>query len=461
MRNKSYIAVFLIGLFSASALQLNAQNKKQTSNEQKEAAKLERKERRLQLISYLDGISQKAVGIEPVEDRVRVLTEVGDAFWFLDKPRAISSFTQLFQTIDGMASEAGAETNKINALRQATLARVARRDPELAAKLITNEPAPVKDEPFSRELNAMSKPHAETLTAVALTLLKTDLQQSISLARLALRDGMSQTTRTYLLRLREIDAAMADSLLELSLKHAATQTPARLFDALSFWEYAFQPSGFHFGPVSWSGSAEGRSYGVSQPLKLAVLQFAVSAINQNIQLRLATGATNTRASDLRLAQLYSVVQQLLPHIAQYIPPAADALRAELGVLEQAVRGSGQQLPALRSFGSSPEQTSSAIENLLQKAERTIGGKERDGLYLAATYRLLFAGQFEKAAAMASRMEESEMKTAITDAINFNWTGSLLASGNITEALTTARTIRAHEPKVVALAKAGAVVETGD
>jgi fructoselysine-6-P-deglycase FrlB-like protein len=81
------------------------------------------------------------------------------------------------------------------------------------------------------------------------------------------------------------------------------------------------------------------------------------------------------------------------------------------------------------------------------------------LYLAAAYRLLFESQFEKAASMASRIDQTETKNTITDAINFNWTGSLLASGNTTEALALARSIRAQEPRVVALVKVGAIVAT--
>ncbi|HEX6730144.1 MAG TPA: glycoside hydrolase family 16 protein [Pyrinomonadaceae bacterium] len=65
-----------------------------SSNDQKEAAKLERRERRLQLMSYLDGVAQKAGVVEPLEDRINVLIEVSDAFWFLDKQRAIALFTQ-------------------------------------------------------------------------------------------------------------------------------------------------------------------------------------------------------------------------------------------------------------------------------------------------------------------------------------------------------------------------------
>ena len=459
---KSYIAVFLIGFFIVATLPLNAQErKKQLTKEQKEAAKLERRERRLQLIAYLDGITQKATLLDTLEDRVRVLTEVSDALWFLDKARATALFTQVFQSIDTIAAEPGAEANSINSLRQPTLARIARRDPELAAKLISNATTPALREVdrSSRELNAMSTPSADTLMAVALSLLKTDLQQSVSLARIALRDGMSQTARIYLQQLRPIEQATANSLIELSLRDAAARTPARLFDVLAFWEYAFQPNGFHFGPISWPRSAETRSYEVSQSLKLAVIQFAIAAINQNIQSRFSTDEANTVESNRRFAQLYSVVQQLLPDIAVYVPRAADALRGELEVLEQAIRTSGQSLPSLRDFGSSTERTNNAVDSLLYKAERTTGGKERDELYLAAAYRLLFDGQHEKAASIAARIDDFETKNVIADAINFNWAGSQLASNNTTEALVLARAIRSQEAKVVALAKIGAVVAT--
>lgn len=462
MSRKKYITICLVAFFVVSTLPLNAQErKKQLTKEQKEEQKLERRERRLALISYLDGITQKAIALDPPEDRVRILTEVSDAIWFLDKIRATASFTQVFESIDTIASQPGAETARINALRQTTLARIARRDPELAAKLMSNAPAPATSpyDKYSRELNAEGPPYAEALLVTALTLLKTDLPQSVTLARLALRDGMSQTARLYLVQLRAIDQATANSLVELSLKYAPARTPARLFDVLAFWEYAFQPGAFHFGPITWPRSAETRSYDVSQSLKLAVLQFAVSAINQNIQLRLTTSDTNTNESNTRLAQLYSVIHQLLPDIASYNSRAADAFRAELGILEQMLRTSGQALPVVRKFGASEEETTSAIENLLKRAEEASAGKDRDELYLAAAYRLVFESQFEKAASMASRIDDIEMKKPISDVITFNWTGSLTGSGKTTEALALAKTISAEEPRLVALAKIGAILAT--
>ena len=474
MRNKPYIVVFLIGLFVVSAVQLSgqtqnreqqrtpAENKGSRNKQQKEIATLKRKEQRLQLISYLDGIAQKTAGLEPVEDRIRVLIEVGDAFWFLDKARAATLFTQSFQSIDSLLNEAGGDTKQIHyriaSLRQITLARIARRDPALAAKLMSNASMPpATPERQWAEMNGIGTPYAETLIQVARTLLKTDLKQSISLARLAMRDGMSQAIRLYLQELRMIDQQPADLLLELSLRESAARNSARLFDVLAYWEYTFQPGAFYFGAISWPKGTQTRSYQVAQPLKLAVLQFAVAAINQNIQQRLSTSDSNGATQTLQPALLYSVVQQLMPYIAAEMPGAADALRAELGVLEQAIRTSGQRLPELNTSSPSTLSNISMLDNLLYKAERAGFGKERDELYLAAAYQLLFDSQFEKAASLASRIDDLEMKNGITDAINFNWTGSLLAAGNTNEALQVVRTIRTQEPRVVALAKIGAVL----
>ncbi len=438
------------------------ESKDSRKKDQKQTASIERKQQRLQLISYLDGITQKTAGLEPLEDRVRVLVEVGDAFWFLDKARAATLFTESFQSIDSLLSEAKEDTSRINsriaALRQAVLSRIARRDPALAAKLMsTASLPPATPERQWAENQGIGSPYSETLIQVALTLLKTDRQQSISLARLALRDGMSQTIRNYLQELRAIDQPAADSLMELSLRESAGRNPTRLFDVLAYWEYAFQPGAFYFGAISWSNGARTRSYQVARPLKLAVLQFAVAAINQNIHAHLSRSDSNGTTSAQQSAQLYSVVQQLLPDIAAELPAAADTLRAELGVLEQAIRTSGQPLPELNTSTPSTLPNSGTLDNLLYKAERLSFGKERDELYLAAAYHLLFDSQFEKASSLASRVDDPEMKNGITDAINFNWIGSLLASGNTSEGLLIARSIRAPEPRVVALARIGTVL----
>lgn len=460
MKQSSLFAVLLIALIILSSGLTKGQEdvkhppKTTAGKQKKEAAELKRKELRLQLISYLDGVAQKANLLDPIEDRIRVLIEVADAFWLLDKVRATTLFKQTIQVIDNLNSEAEEKSriaSRISSLRQLTLTRIARRDAELAATLLQSAPVPAIDERRPTEMNGQTTARAEMLTQIALTLLKTDPKQSVYLARVALRDGMSQTTRLYLERMREMDRTTADSLLEQALVQSAMRTAGRLFDVLAYWEYTFQPGSLYFGAVSWPRGSQTNVYPVSPLLKQAVLQFAVNALNQNVQHWLVNRESSSFI--VQPALLHSVIQQLLPDIAAAFPDAADSLRAELGVLEQAIRTSGQRVPELNA--ESPRYTTT-FDDLLYKAERASTGKERDELYLAIAYQLLFDGQFEKAASMASRIDDDETRYAIADAIYFNWTGSLLASGKTTEALQTCRTIRAFEPRIVALAKIGSV-----
>ncbi|MCA1616952.1 MAG: hypothetical protein LC800_23295, partial [Acidobacteria bacterium] len=219
---------------------------------QKEAeAELRRK-----LVSHLDTLAPSAVALESPAERVRVLLEIADALWTLDSERARSSFTRAFHEVAKVAPESGADRARLaeqTRLRREVLARAARRDSALAAGLLRDAPSqPPTPQQKWGEMFGVDSPYNETLIGLAKSLLASDPKRSVELASLTLKDGVSQGLRGYLIELRARDQIAANALVESALRQATARRPAKLLDVLLLWEYAFQPSNFYFGRVSWS-----------------------------------------------------------------------------------------------------------------------------------------------------------------------------------------------------------------
>lgn len=206
---------------------------------------------RSKLVESLESIAGQVVALDPPQDRARVYIQVADAYWPIDKDRPRTLFTKGFDETEKISEDSGIgrqrTANRVDALRQELLARVARRDPELAASLLSKvvgSDDSTRQKPSEIYGTGML---SEALVRVAQRLLDTDVRQSVALATLSLKDGMSQSLRRYLMDLRAKDSGAANSLVASALKQAASRHPARLFEMLLLWEFAFQPDKLYFG----------------------------------------------------------------------------------------------------------------------------------------------------------------------------------------------------------------------
>jgi hypothetical protein len=96
-----------------------------------------RQESALQTLLYLRNSS---LDIENGPDRVRVLVEVADALWLIDRDQARETFKQSFalaMELDKGKSSAQSGSGPTRALQQSVVTRIARRDPALALSLST------------------------------------------------------------------------------------------------------------------------------------------------------------------------------------------------------------------------------------------------------------------------------------------------------------------------------------
>jgi hypothetical protein len=454
-------STLLLPAVSQQRDQKPAKSSKTTSTQNREAEEL-----RLSAVSILHSLAQSVNEIDSITERVRIMAEIGDAFWSVDQEAARAMLISTFKEVDKLStgSERDSERNATQkrALRRLVLARVAKHEPPLANQLIHDLPdeVPTADEK-AMQRQGIPTPNADALLAIAENFIASDPKRAAAVAAYSLQDGLSQRLRGFLMRLRAKDSAAADGVIAMAVGEASAQHPGRLFDVMILWDYAYQPPDFYFGGVVLDRENPSRQ-NISPALKRQVLAFAVNAIVENLQqLPARNDATQDKnLAQAQLAQLHSVIQQLLPSIQADWPRGTADLQQALVRVEQELKASGQPLPS-RPPGDSESETS-AIDNLLKKAADASQGDARDGLYLAASFRLLQLRQYERGKEVAAKIDDQERRAMIVEPLDFRLIGEFIEKKRLQEALSIANQLKTTELRIAALARVGrAFVALGD
>src|SRR4051794_21615236 len=79
----------------------------------KTAATRESDALRLNAVSTLHSLAQSGNEIENISERVRVMAEIGDAFWSVDPEAARAMLVRTFKEIDKLSPSSSADTERI------------------------------------------------------------------------------------------------------------------------------------------------------------------------------------------------------------------------------------------------------------------------------------------------------------------------------------------------------------
>ena len=445
------------------------QPEQKTAKSNKKAAVLskEAEELRLSAVSQLHSLVQAANEIDNITERVRVMAEIGDAFWPVDPEYARTMLVRSFKEIDKLSTGSENDPERLasqkRALRRLVMTRIAKHEPHLANQLLhdsANEPLTADEKAMQQQ--GVATPNADALLSMAESLLATDPKRAATIAAYSLQDGLSQRLRLFLMRLLSKDSAAADGLVRTAIAQSSTQHPGRLFDVMTLWDYAYQPSDFYFNGILLIRGTAPRQ-GTPQDLKRSVLAFAVTAIVENLQL-IPTNAESPQdrnAAHTQLGALHSVIRQVLPSMQADWPRGTADLQQAIVRVEQELKNIGQTAPTRPPFPD-PESSKPAIDDLLEKAAAASQGEARDDLYLAATFRLFQTRHFETGKEIAAKIDDQERRAMILEPLNFRLTGDLIEKNRLQEALNIANELKTPELRIASLARVGrAFIESGD
>lgn len=413
-----------------------------------------KQETALQTLLYL---KSSALGIDSAPDRVRVLVEVADALWLIDREQARETFKQSFalaMEFDKSKSPAQSGSLPEKALQQSVVTRIARRDPQLALSLSRSaaELSTSTRDGFG-ELYGVDGAPSEMLVNAAREALSSNTNQAFEMARLASRDGLSQQMRLFLLSLRAKDQAAADSLFTSTLQSAAARRPKQLVEALFFWDYAFQRKVIYLGPVAWFREAP-IEYPVPATLKQTALKFAIDAALENTQQTyVSSSAESEKPLTLeRYVLVHSLVSQILPDVERLMPSAAPALLAALNRLDHELKGQGRTPPGPPEPLPQAPAAQGNIDKLLERARKAPTVEAQDGFYAKAALRLYLIHEYERAVEVAGSISDTTLQQKVMEPIRFDWAGDLIARNKLDSATDVIQAIGNLEPRVALLAK---------
>ena len=413
-----------------------------------------RQQSALQTLLYL---RNSALDIDNAPDRVRVLVEVADALWLIDREQARETFKQSFalaMDVDKSKPRTQSGSHPIKALQQSVITRIARRDPRLALSLSQSaaELSTSTRDGFG-ELYGVDGAPSEMLVNAAREALSANTNQALDMAKLATRDGLSQQMRLFLLGLRAKDQAAADSLFTSILQSAAARRPKQLVEALFLWDYAFQHKIIYLGPVAWFREAP-IEYTVPANVRQSALKFAIDAALENTQQTyLSSSAESEKPLTLeRYALVHSLVSQILPDVEKVLPSAAPALLAALNRLDHELKGQGRTPPGPPEPLPQASAAQGNIEKLLERARKAPTVEAQDGFYAKAALRLYLVQEYERAVAVAGNINDTTLQQKVMEPIRFDWAGDLIERNKLDAATNVIHAISNLEPRVTLLAK---------
>ena len=411
-----------------------------------------KQETALQTLLYL---KSSALGIDDAPDRIRVLVEVADALWLVDREQAREAFKQSFELateVDKGKSPGG--SRPVRKLQQSVITRIASRDPQLALSLSRRaaELSSSTRDGFG-ELYGVDGAPSELLVNAAREALTSNTNQALEMARLASRDGLSQQMRLFLLSLRAKDQAAADSLFTSTLQSAAARRPKQLVEALFYWDYAFQHKVIYLGPVAWFREAP-TEYPVPATLKQTALKFAIDAALENTQQTyLSSTAVSEKPLTLeRYALVHSLVSQILTDVETLMPSAAPALLAALNRLDHELKGQGRTPPGPPEPLPQATAAHGNIDKLLERARKAPTVQAQDGFYAKAALRLYLNQEYERAVEVAGSITDTTLQQKMLEPIRFDWAGDLIARNKLDSAADVIQAVGNVELRVTLLAK---------
>jgi tetratricopeptide (TPR) repeat protein len=297
---------------------------------------------------------------------------------------------------------------------------------------------------------------------LAQSFIATDPKRAATIALYSLQNGLSQRFRYFLIHLRAKDTDAADVLVTAAISELGRQHPGSLFDVLMLWDYAYMPAAFYFNGVWWNREYKEAGAGASAELKRLVLNYALNTIVENLQqLPKSESAQDRTLVQMQLGALHSVIQQLLPSMQADLPRGAADLQQALVRVEQELRAGGGD-PPQRPPSEDSDEEKTALEKLIQDAEKAPQGEGRDDLYLSAAVQLYWRRQFEKAKEMISKIDDQEKRDLILEPLNVAISAELVAKKNLHEAWNVANQLKRSETRMSALARVGrAFLDAGD
>ncbi|HZG54521.1 MAG TPA: hypothetical protein VEZ40_20635, partial [Pyrinomonadaceae bacterium] len=396
----------------------------------------------------LDQLSESAVKFEDDLLRLRTLAQVADLLWGYDEPRARRQLEDAFRATASLkverpepspsASSPAAPATPLSELQGEILSLIARRDVNLAEKLINSaieapsETRGTIDAPGGGAAEGVR--HGLYLQA-ALSIADTNPERSVQLASAGLAGGINPSVLSVLLTLRQKSPAQADALYQAAMAAARRDLkPSTLnLNILAF--YAL-PEFITMG----LGGAPSPNTDADQAGAAKAIEFLNFAYDTFLHLSAPAQSSATNPAD------YLLGQRLLPFFVKYQPERAPMFSSLLGIIARRA----SQNPGIDTVNNLYQPR--GMDDLLKQAEAAQDPFQKDLLYFRAVTTATGEGDFDRALSISTQVKDADFRGGLDSLVRFQAATSLSGKGDTDAALRYAASTSDVRQRAYLLAK---------
>ncbi|MDQ1557910.1 MAG: hypothetical protein QOD32_970 [Pyrinomonadaceae bacterium] len=399
----------------------------------------------------LDQLSEAAKKFDDELLKLRTQAQVGDLLWSYDEPRARRRLEEAFRATTSIKVEKQGATvpppspvapvTPLSLLQREILSLIARRDVNLAERLINSAAAEAKSETdgafVARGGDAAGGERPGLYLQAALSIADTNPERSVQLAEASFAGGISPTVLSVLLTLRQKSPTQGDALYRATLAAARRDPTTASLSLQLLAPYALPEfitaAGFGAALTPDAGAA-------TQAGGAAAVEFLNFAYDTFMHLAAPTQTSAANPAD------YMLGQRLLPFFVKYQPERAPMFRSLLGVIAQRAA----QSPAIETVNNLSRP--GGADELLKQAEAASDPFQKDLLYFRAVMMAMGEGDFDRAIEIAGRAHDGDFRSGLDAFVRFQASSSLSVKGDADAALRYARSMPDVRRRAYLLAK---------
>jgi hypothetical protein len=385
-------------------------------------------------------VDERAKALDISILKVKVTATVADALWERNETRARQLFVLAFQTIEvikldpkqdqrvAVAEKRGGTFGPLFHLRSIVLQLIAHRDYKLADDLrkAFERETENSDQKENKTSASLSKEEKTLIYLdVAIALAKTQPTQSAQLFRSLLRNGMNPTLAFSLVRMRRENALLANQLFSEALISARLHQ--FLADELASLAVYVLPSEeeLFFGTNPLNDAAR---LSVTRQFLDYVYDGSKQLVAGNNLLTAGGNEIDTELSE----RAYYTLKDSLPLFQRLQPERTAFVEGQM----RALLGFMSPQDANRAEATNHE----TVEDLVRKAESTIGERRRTIAFMRASAAALSEGNIERAVEIGNRIDDLYERKIQTSFVLYQAAMKQLREGKLERAYNYAKGI---------------------
>jgi hypothetical protein len=402
----------------------------------------------------------RAAEFRDLTERTRILIALADLLWDHDETYARQQMLKAHDALvmalpgaGGAESSANAAPNaapsasELARLRRGAIARIARRDAALARRLAE---AWFDDEQGSGVTQSF---RSQTYLLTALDLAEEKPEEAIRFANQSLKTGISQTTISFLGKLKLKDESAARRFF-LGLLDTIKQR--RFVDGnelllLGCYVFSFPKS----GQLAELGISIDVTWAMVDNMTVVNISGREPALPlDQVRAYLATAsAVLGRQAPTKKERVTSYVAayQLLPYVEQYAP---DHLQELQSAMQTFIADVPPALTRQETYANLTPGGAKSPDQILAELEKDPIASRREAMALTLCHSACLLGDFSKAQALSQYISDFSLKSKIKTLIAFTQAARLLEKGNVLAAQEIADKLETGVAKAVLLVGLG-------